>query len=264
MSHGASETTLSDVLSQETTELLRAMRSAEDPNQRQEIRDQFILKHRDLVRYLARKFANRGEPLEDLIQVGTIGLINAVDRFEPDRFTKFSTYAVPTITGEIRRYFRDKGWNVKVPRRMKELNLAANRAIDTLSQKLGRSPTYREIAEAVGASEEEVTEALEMGSAYHAVSLDSELESGDETERSTLRDVIGEHDESLRRVELFAQLRDAIDALPERERQVICMRFFRDMSQTEVAKQLGISQMHVSRLQQKALRQLREMLTRAE
>lgn len=249
---------------QDTHELFVELRSTQDLDRREQIRDLLILMHSNLVRYLARKFANRGEPLEDLIQVGTIGLINAVDRFETDRHIKFSTYAVPTIIGEIRRYFRDKGWNLKVPRRLKELNLAANRAIELLSQELGHSPTYAEIAESVGATEEEISEALEMGSAYHAVSLDTELSDENEAAKSALLDLVGETDESFRRVELYAQLKDAIDALPERERRIVHMRFFQELSQTEVAKKLGISQMHVSRLQQKALNQLKEIMMRAE
>ncbi|MBI3947679.1 MAG: RNA polymerase sigma factor SigF [Armatimonadetes bacterium] len=248
----------------DTTQLFRELRAATTPERQERIRDQLILMHGNLVRYLARKFANRGEPLEDLIQVGTIGLINAVDRFEPDRHIKFSTYAVPTIIGEIRRYFRDKGWNLKVPRRLKELNLAANRAIEQLSQEMGRSPTYAEIAESVGATEEEISEALEMGSAYHAVSLDTELSDDTESAKSALLDLVGETDESFRRVELYAQLKDAIQTLPERERNIVHMRFFKEMSQTEVAKKLGISQMHVSRLQQKALNQLKEVMMRSE
>lgn len=249
---------------QDTADLFRELRATTDPDRQEHIRNQLILMHSNLVRYLARKFANRGEPLEDLIQVGTIGLINAVDRFEPDRHIKFSTYAVPTIIGEIRRYFRDKGWNLKVPRRLKELNLAANRAIEQLSQELGRSPTYAEIAESVGATEEEISEALEMGSAYHAVSLDTELSDDNEAAKSALMDLVGETDESFRRVELYAQLKDAINSLPERERKIVYLRFFRELSQTEVAKKLGISQMHVSRLQQKALNQLKEIMMRAE
>ena len=249
---------------QDTTDLFIELRATNDPDRQEQIRSQLILMHSNLVRYLARKFANRGEPLEDLIQVGTIGLINAVDRFEPDRHIKFSTYAVPTIIGEIRRYFRDKGWNLKVPRRLKELNLAANRAIEQLSHELGRSPTYAEIGETVGATEEEISEALEMGSAYHAVSLDTELSDENEAAKSALLDMVGETDESFQRVELYAQLKDAIDSLPERERKIVQLRFFKELSQTEVAKQLGISQMHVSRLQQKAHSQLKDNMVRAE
>ena len=131
--------------------------------------------HQNLVRFLAGKFANRGEPLEDLVQVGVIGLINAIDRFDPDRGTKFSTYATPTIVGEIRRHFRDKAWSLKVPRRLQELNLAANKAAEELSQRLGHPPTIQEIAEEVGATEEETLEAIELGNAYDTVSLDSKL-----------------------------------------------------------------------------------------
>ncbi len=145
------------------------------------IRERLVAMHQNLVRFLAGKFANRGEPLEDLVQVGTIGLINAVDRYDAGRGTKFSTYATPTIVGEIRRYFRDKAWSLKVPRRLQELNQAANKAVDVLSVKLGRSPTVAEIAEVIGASEEETLEAMELGNAYDTVSLDSRMSTESES-----------------------------------------------------------------------------------
>lgn len=217
--------------------------------------------HHNLVRFLAGKFANRGEPLEDLIQVGAIGLINAVDRFDPGRETKFSTYATPTIVGEIRRHFRDKAWSLKVPRRLQELNLAANNAAEQLSQRLGHPPTVQEIAVAVGASEEETLEAIELGNAYDTVSLDSKLSYESESAPLTLAEFVGELDPSLQNIETYGDLKHAMDCLEPREKAIIYYRFFKDMSQTEVARRLNISQMHVSRLQQKALRKLKELLS---
>lgn len=225
------------------------------------VRDRLVLMHHNLVRFLAGKFMNRGEPIEDLVQVGTIGLINAIDRFDPERGTKFSTYATPTIVGEIRRHFRDKAWSLKVPRRLQELNLAANKAAESLSQKLGRVPTIQEISQAVGASEEETLEAIELGNAYDTVSLDSKLAYESESAPLSLAEFVGDTDGSLDNLERYGDLNQAMDCLDARERSIIYLRFFRDMSQTEVAKKLSISQMHVSRLQQKALRRLKELLS---
>lgn len=224
-------------------------------------RDQLVMMHQNLVRFLAGKFANRGEPLEDLVQVGVIGLINAIDRFDPGRGTKFSTYATPTIVGEIRRHFRDKAWSLKVPRRLQELNLAANKAADELSQRLGHPPTIQEIATHVGATEEEALEAIELGNAYDTVSLDSKLVHEGESAPLTLAEFVGDLDVSLQSIETYGDLKQAMDSLEPREKAIIYFRFFKDMSQTEVAKRLNISQMHVSRLQQKALRRLKELLS---
>jgi len=225
------------------------------------VRNRLVMMHQNLVRFLAGKFMNRGEPIEDLVQVGTIGLINAIDRFDPGRGTKFSTYATPTIVGEIRRHFRDKAWSLKVPRRLQELNLAANKAVDSLSQKLGRVPTVQEIAQAVYASEEETLEAIELGNAYDTVSLDSKLAYEGEAAPLSLAEFIGDTDGSLENLEKYGDLNQAMDCLDQRERSIIYLRFFKDMSQTEVAKRLNISQMHVSRLQQKALKRLKELLS---
>lgn len=225
------------------------------------VRERLVQMHQNLVRFLAGKFINRGEPLEDLVQVGTIGLINAIDRFDPKRGTKFSTYATPTIVGEIRRYFRDKAWSLKVPRRLQELNLAANKAADNLSAKLGRTPTIQEIAQAVGASEEETLEAMELGNAYETVSLDTKLVNEGDSSPLSLAEFVGDTDGSLNSLDKFGDLSQAIECLDPREKAIIYLRFFKDMSQTEVAKRLNISQMHVSRLQQKALKRLRELLT---
>ncbi|MDH7602366.1 MAG: RNA polymerase sigma factor SigF [Armatimonadota bacterium] len=241
---------------QEAEELFRQYKKTNDP----ELRERLVDLHKNLVRYLAGKFANRGEPIEDLIQVGMIGLINAIDRFDPDRGIKFSTYATPTIVGEIRRYFRDKAWSLKVPRRLQELNQAASKASEELTQKLGRPPTIKEIADRLGATEEETVEAMELGSAYEAVSLDSTLEQEDDSPLS-LGEFVGGVDVSLENIETYGDVKRAIERLDPREKAIIYYRFFRNMSQTEVAKRLGISQMHVSRLQQRALKKLREILS---
>lgn len=241
---------------EQTEELFRQYIETRD----RKVRDHLVIMHQNLVRFLAGKFANRGEPLEDLVQVGAIGLINAIDRFDPERGTKFSTYATPTIVGEIRRHFRDKAWSLKVPRRLQELNLAANKAADELCQRLGHPPTIQEIAAEVGASEEETLEAIELGNAYDTVSLDSKLSYEGESAPLTLAEFVGELDGSLQNIETYGDLKQAIDSLESREKAIIYYRFFRDMSQTEVAQRLSISQMHVSRLQQKAVKRLKELL----
>jgi len=242
---------------EETEQLFRQYTMTRDPA----IRDQLVMMHQNLVRFLAGKFANRGEALEDLVQVGVIGLINAIDRFDPDRGTKFSTYATPTIVGEIRRHFRDKAWSLKVPRRLQELNLAANKAAERLSQQLGRPPTIQDIAQEVGATEEETLEAIELGNAYDTVSLDSKLAHENESAPLTLAEFVGGMDGSLQNIDTYGDLKQAMECLEPREKAIIYYRFFKDMSQTEVARRLNISQMHVSRLQQKALKRLKELLS---
>ena len=243
-----------------TPELFAEYQRTRDPA----VREKLILAHTNLVRFLARKFANRGEPLEDLTQVGMIGLINAIDRFDPNRRIRFATYATPTIVGEIRRYFRDRGWSMKVPRRLQELSLAATKAADELTQELERAPTMREIAERLGVSEDEALEAVELGELYQLPSLDSALGEDSEESSGVLADYVGEVDQELERFERQSRLAEAMRALPERERQIIELRFFRNLSQTEVARRLRISQMHVSRLQHRALEKLRELVRNQE
>lgn len=240
----------------ETERLFARLREQRDESARAEL----IELHENLVRYLAAKFANRGEPLEDLIQVGLIGLINAIDRFEPDRGIKFSTYATPTIVGEIKRHFRDRAWNLKVPRWLQELNLQVVKANDLLAQKLGRSPSVTEIAEYVGCTEEDALNAMELGNAYETVSLDSRLAvEGDAP--LTLSDSIGIEDLELDQLSCYDDIKKAMRVLDNRERMILYLRYFQDLSQTEVARRLHISQMHVSRLQHRALRKLREVLS---
>ena len=224
------------------------------------LRDDLVVAYLNLVRYLAVKFANRGEALEDLIQVGTLGLIKAIDRFDAARGVEFTTYATPTIVGEIKRHFRDKGWAVKVPRRLQELNLAVNRAIEKLAVDLGHSPTVAELAKRLGVSEEEILEAQELGQAYNLLSLDTEVGGEGEKSTQTLADYIGEHDPQLLNLEDRANLERAFAVLTGRERIILFLRFYESVSQTEIAKRLNVSQMHVSRLQQKALEKLRAAL----
>ncbi len=224
------------------------------------LRTDLVVAHLNLVRYLAVKFANRGEALDDLIQVGTVGLLKAIDRFDLERGVEFTTYATPTIVGEIKRYFRDKGWAVKVPRRLQELNLAVNRAIEKLSVKIGRSPTVAELAQHLNATEEDILEAQELGQAYNLLSLDTELSGEGDKKSQTLADYIGTTDAGLALLEDKANLERAFEVLTGRERVILYLRFYESVSQTEIAKRLNVSQMHVSRLQQKALEKLRHVL----
>ncbi len=243
-------------IAEESQALFEAYYRTRDPARR----EQLILLHMNLVRFLARKYSGRGEPLDDLIQVGTIGLINAIDRFDPTRGIRFATYATPTIVGEIKRHFRDRGWAVKVPRRLQETNLAATRAADALTQSLERSPTIKEIAAAVGVSEEETLEALELASVYEPISLEAELEQDQEESHAVLGDYVGHVDKEIEALELHSRLQDALSRLSPRERGIIEMRFLAGLPQVEVAKRLNISQMHVSRLQQRALAKLRALV----
>ncbi len=220
------------------------------------VRDELVTMHLPLVYHLARRFRDRGEPHDDLVQVGTIGLIKAVDRFDPDRGVEFSTYATPTIVGEIKRHFRDKGWSVRVPRRLQELRMAITRATAEVSQDLGRSPTVRELATRLAISEEEVLEGLEAAQSYSALSLDGGG-GDDEAGPPALMDTLGTDDEALANVEYRETLRPLLAALPDRERQIVLLRFFHNKTQSEIAAEVGVSQMHVSRLLVKSLGTLR-------
>ena len=221
------------------------------------LRDQLIEAHIGLAEYLARRFANRGEPLDDLVQVASLGLVKAVERFDPARGLEFTTFATPTIVGELKRHFRDKGWAVRVPRRVQELHLRVTRVIDDLSNELGRSPNVDEIAQRAGTSEDEVIEAIDAGSAYRSTSLDAGR--SDDDESPGLLGQLGELDPELARSELRTSLGPLIAALPEREQVMLYLRFYEGLTQSEIAKRLGISQMHVSRLLARSLQQLREL-----
>jgi RNA polymerase sigma-B factor len=237
--------------------LFRRLRVTGDPR----LRNRLIEMHEPFVRVLARKFAHRGEPLDDLISQGNIALILAVDRFDPERGTQFATYATSYIVGEIRRYFRDKGWVMKVPRRYQELHLQVGRAVEVLEQRLGRSPRVPEIATEVGVSEEEILTVMEMGHAYEPASLDRDLPYEEEDLQVCLGENIGTMDRSLENYEERVVIREAISRLEPREQQIIQLRYFEELSQTEIAEQMGMSQMHVSRLLRRALAQLKKLLS---
>ncbi|KIF69589.1 RNA polymerase sigma factor [Streptomyces sp. AcH 505] len=212
-----------------------------------------------LVKFAASRFRSRSEPMEDIVQVGTIGLIKSIDRFELSRGVEFPTFAMPTIIGEIKRFFRDTSWSVRVPRRLQELRLDLAKATDELSQRLDRSPSVAELAEALGISGEEVIEGMAASNAYTASSLDAQPEE-DDTE-GALSDRIGYEDHSLEGIEYVESLKPLIAGLPSRDRQILSLRFVANMTQSEIGEELGISQMHVSRLLSRTLTRLRKGLT---
>jgi RNA polymerase sigma-B factor len=230
---------------------------ATDDARRQACRDELVRLHLPLVDHCARRFLNRGEPFEDLVQVGTIGLIKSIDRFDSERGVAFSTYATPTILGEIKRYFRDKGWAIRVPRRLQELRIAISGVTGELAQELGRSPTPREIAEKLGVTVEEVLEGIESANAYSTLSLDA----GDnEDGGGSILDAMGDVDESLEHIEVRESIKPLLAMLPAREKKILLLRFFHGMTQSQIAAEIGVSQMHVSRLLNRTLEQLREGL----
>ncbi len=225
--------------------------------ERAELRNTLVRMHLPLVEHLARRFRNRGEPLDDLTQVATIGLIKSVDRFDPERGVEFSTYATPTVVGEIKRHFRDKGWAVRVPRRLQELRLSLTTATAELSQRHGRAPTVHELAEHLSISEEEVLEGLESANAYSTLSLDVP---DTDDESPAVADTLGAEDEALEGVEYRESLKPLLEDLPPREKKILLLRFFGNMTQSQIAQEVGISQMHVSRLLARTLAQLRDKL----
>lgn len=240
-------------------ELLRRVHRESDRAAREEL----ITRYLPLVRSLARRFSSRGQPVEDLIQVGSIGLIKAIDRFDIERGVELSTYATPTILGEIKRYFRDKGWAVKVPRALQDLNIRLNKVIEQLTVELNRSPTISELAEACAVTEEEVLEALESGRAYNSLSLFSSG-SSDEEDSLELLDYLGKEEPEYELVEQRRYLAPAMNKLDERERLILHLRFFEGMTQTQIATRVGISQMHVSRLIRKSIDVLRQHMVEGD
>lgn len=238
-----------------TDELFAELGRTGDPG----LRAHLIERHEGLVRHVARQYMNSGESYEDLVSVGHVGLVHAVDRFDPARGTKFATFAVPTIKGEIRRYFRDRTWGLRVPRRIQELSLKARQALEELTQRHGRSPTYAELADQLGVGEEDVIEAMEVGRQYDLLSIDSGGED-EEGGGQTAADRAGDLDADIEGLGQSAEIRWALEQLPPRQRLIVVMRFYMDMSQQDVGDRLGISQMHVSRLQQKALARLKQVL----
>src|SRR2546426_7146777 len=226
-------------------------------------REQLIEQYMSLVRSLARRYAYRGEQLEDLVQIGAIGLIKAIDRFDLDRGVELTTYATPNIIGEIKRHFRDKGWSVRVPRGLQELNVQLSKLIEQLTVQLGRSPTIPELAKAAGVEEEEVLEALESGRAYSSLSLSQGTGQEDGEELDPLES-LGEVEHQYEVSEDRAVLAPGFRALDDRERRILHLRFFEGLTQSQIAQQVGISQMHVSRLIRRSLEKIREEIASDE
>ena len=245
---------------EELRALHRRYRESKDPAERDRIREQLVAAYHDFVYFLARKFQNRGEPLDDIVQVGYLGLIKAIERFDPDLGYEFTTFATLTVAGEIKRHFRDKGTAIRFPRRLQELHQSAVRVNEQMKNELGREPTVAELAERLGVAPEDVTEAIEMGPAQTPLSLDQTLGSPDGEPGRAVAESIGDEDPELDRVEMRDVLNRAMEHLTPRERAIMAMRFYEQMSQSEIAKRLGISQMHVSRLQRAALEQLRKFV----
>ena len=242
-----------------TVELFTRMGESSEA-ERVQLRSDLVGLHLPLAEYLARRFGNRGEPHEDLVQVATIGLIKAIDRFDLERGVAFSTYATPTIVGEIKRHFRDRGWTIRVPRRLQEIQAVINQAVSDLGQELGRSPTVSELATRVGMSEEEILEGLESANAYSPLSLDAPDPSG---ELGAVIDQLGDYDDALDAVIDRETVKPLLDRLDARAKRILLLRFFRNMTQSQIAEELGISQMHVSRLLSRTLADLRRALEEA-
>src|SRR5438045_1129668 len=224
-------------------------------------REQLIEQYMSLVRSLARRYAYRGEQLEDLVQIGAIGLIKAIDRFDINRGVELTTYATPNIIGEIKRHFRDRGWAVRVPRGLQELNVRLSKLIEQLTVQLSRSPTIAELAKAAGVEEEEVLEALESGRAYSSLSQGGGQEDGEELDPL---ETLGEIEHQYEISEDRALLEPGFRVLDERERTILHLRFFEGLTQSQIAQQVGISQMHVSRLIRRALEKIREEIASDE
>ncbi|MBE0428527.1 MAG: SigB/SigF/SigG family RNA polymerase sigma factor [Thermoleophilia bacterium] len=241
---------------EEINSLFQTYQENNDPEVKRVLVDAYM----DLVHSLARRFANRGEPLDDLVQVASMGLLKAIDRFEPDRNVQFTTYAVPTIVGELRRYFRDRASAIRLPRGLRERSHALNAAIQKFSQEHSRSPSVAEIAGEIGLTEEEVIESLESSEAVAVASLDTTTDEGD----LSLLDIVGGEDKALEMLDERLSLAGAMSNLDAREQNLLYLRFIEGLSQTEIAERLHISQMHVSRLLRRTLNSLRQNLSGTE
>jgi RNA polymerase sigma-B factor len=226
-------------------------------------RERLIERYMSLVRSLARRYSYRGEPLDDLVQIGAIGLIKAIDRFDLERGVELTTYATPNIIGEIKRHFRDKGWSVRVPRGLQELNVQLSRLMEQLTVQLSRSPTIPELAKAAGVEEEQVLEALESGRAYTSLSLSVGGGGGDDDDLDPLES-LGTEEHQYEVSEDRAVLAPGFAVLDERERKILQLRFFEGLTQSQIAQQVGISQMHVSRLIRRSLEKIRETIAEDE
>ncbi len=241
-----------------TNELFAELRETDNP----QLRDYLIKRHEGLVRHVGKAYQESAESYEDILAVGREGLINAVDRFDPGRGTKFATFAVPTIRGEIQRYFRDQTWGIHVPRRIQELSAMARQVREQMTQLEGHPPSYADLAQRLSVSEEELIEAVEVGRQYDLVSLEAGAGQASEEAPSYL-DQAGEEDEQIEQLADQDELFSAIKQLPARQQVILVLRFYRELSQQEVARRLGISQMHVSRLQHRATDQLKEILQKS-
>lgn len=240
---------------EKTRELFRRFKEEGD----MDAREKLVMSHLNLVRFIASKFKNRGEPIDDLIQVGYLGLLKAIDRFDPSRGLEFTTFATPTIMGEIKRHFRDKGWSVRVPRRLQELSAKVNQATDTLTSQLQRSPTIAEIADYLDATVDEVLEAMESSSAYSSVSLEAPSGADDDDTPSVI-DRYATEDSDLAFTDDRIIIEEALASFSPRERDVIEMRFLKGMTQIEIAEKLGISQVQVSRLLRRTLKKIQDKI----
>jgi RNA polymerase sigma-B factor len=219
------------------------------------LRDELVESHLGLARYLARRFEHRGESFDDLFQVASLALIKAVERYDPERGFEFTTFAVPTIVGELKRHFRDRAWAVRVPRRLQELGLLLAGSIAELTQQLGRAPSVKEVGVDLGASEEEVLEAMDASRLYRLTSLEA-VAGPTPDGTGPLAAALGDLDSNLANVEQQAEVAALLKGLSERERTIVVLRFYEGLTQTEIAERTGISQMHVSRLLAKTLRRL--------
>ena len=232
----------------------------EGTHEYQYVRNSLVELNLTLVRFAARRFRNRSEPMEDIVQVGTIGLIKAIDRFDPERGIEFPTFALPTVVGEMKRFFRDTSWAVHVPRRLQELRLTLARATDDLAQRLDRAPTTAELAEHLGLTVEEVSEGLVAANGYAVSSLDAQPGDDDSDTGGSIAERVGALDPGLEGIENLESLKPLVARLPERERTILSLRFGAELTQSQIGAELGISQMHVSRLLSRALKQLRTQL----
>ena len=235
--------------------VLFAVLAESEGDQHRDARDELISLHTPLAEHLARRFEHRGEPYDDLVQVALIALMKAIERFEPERGLEFSTYATPTVIGELKRHLRDKGWALRVPRRLQELRLQITQESAALTQRLGRSPTAAELATHVGCTVEEIVEGLESGNAWATLSLDATEDDG-----TSVVATLGGPDKGLGLIEFRESLRPLISQLTPRERRVLLMRFFHNFTQSQIATELGMSQMQVSRMLAKTLGRLRQSL----
>jgi RNA polymerase sigma-B factor len=230
-------------------------RHAEDPTPA--VREELVERFMPLARRLASRYSGGAEPFDDLVQVASVGLVKAIDRFEPERGTAFSTFAVPTILGELKRHFRDRGWSIHVPREVQERILKVERALAELPARLGRAATVDDIAERLGISTEQVLEAMHASQGHHAVSLDASPAMGDGEEPAPLGERIGSQDVGFETVEYGASIEGALAEISERDREILHLRFVEDLTQSEIAERVGVSQMHVSRILRSTLDALR-------